>query len=445
MTLEMKTELYPYQEEAVAKLLPLRIGALYMEMGTGKTRVALEMIAQRVKKQKVDQVLWLCPCTVKNDIRKNISENCSGWESLIRIEGIESLSQSDRLYLSLLKYVTPKTMVIVDESNLVKNFFRIRTKRITEIGKTARYRLILNGTPVSRNEADLYAQWYFLDRRIFGYRTFWSFAANHLEKDEYGRYRRVLNVGYLTEKIKPYSFMKKKDEVLSLPRKHVYRSRFELSEEQNKHYNRVADDMLMQVDEADESTIYRTFTALQLVTSGRRVTQTVKPLKSEPFYKDPYDNPRIKCLLDILPKEKTIIWVKFKHEADEIAQVLPAGSSSIFTGQVNLKQRMKNLERFRTDPECLYLIANKVCGGYGLNLQFCHKAIYYNNDFNYATRAQSEDRIHRIGQEYEVEIDDILSDGRIDERIVDCLDRKENLSEQFKRKLKENRGKEFLK
>lgn len=438
-----KTELFPHQQEAAAKLLPLRIGALYMEMGTGKTRTALELIQRRLDAGKLRRVLWLCPCSVKDNLAADLDKHAEDWREVIRIEGIESLSASDRLYLELLK--SDFQMVIVDESNLVKNFFAKRTKRITELGKPARYRLILNGTPVSRNEADLYAQWFFLDPRIFGYRTFWSFSANHLEKDDNGRVRRVLNVDYLADKMKPYSVVMKKNDVLTLPGKHIRRYGYNLTSSQYSHYSHVADEMLLQVDAADESTIYRTFTALQLITSGRRITSTAKPLQHEPFFDDPHDNPRIRELLEDLPDdEKCIIWVKFKHESQDIQEVLPDGSWEVFTGEAPLRRRLSNLKRFREDPECRFLIANKVCGGYGLNLQFCSQAIYYNNDFNYATRAQAEDRIHRIGQDKDVLMIDIVSNAKIDNRIIDCLDRKESLSESFKRELKTGKGKEFL-
>ena len=40
----LKTQLYPHQRAAVDKLIKIRIGALYMEMGTGKTRTTLEFI-----------------------------------------------------------------------------------------------------------------------------------------------------------------------------------------------------------------------------------------------------------------------------------------------------------------------------------------------------------------------------------------------------------------
>lgn len=424
--------------EAVKKLLPLRIGALYMEMGTGKTRVALELISERAKKKKLKKVLWLCPCSVKKNLVIDLDKHCNRWEDLIKIAGIESMSQSDRVFLETLKYVDENTMVIVDESNLVKNFFAKRTKRITELGKLSKYRLILNGTPISKNEADLYAQWFFLDQRVFGYRTFWSFAANHLEYDENKRVRRVLNTDYLTDKIAPYSVSIKKNDVLKLKGKRVFKEVYPLTYEQVEHYNEVMDMLLSEVDEFEPHTIYRLFTGLQLVTSGRRVYQEENHIKSVPFFDDPKSNPRIRKISEIIDSldGKVIIWVKYRHESQEIQSVLPEGSYAIGTGEKTVKAREKELDRFRNDENCRFLIANKVCGGYGLNLQFCHQAIYYNNDFNFATRAQSEDRIHRIGQEYEVDIYDICAFSKIDVRILSCLERKESLCDAMKEQIK---------
>ena len=64
------------QELAFEKLSKLKVGALFMEMGTGKTKVALDLIAS--KKDKVDYILWICPFSIKNEIeqeRKNGIQN----------------------------------------------------------------------------------------------------------------------------------------------------------------------------------------------------------------------------------------------------------------------------------------------------------------------------------------------------------------------------------
>lgn len=91
------TDLLPYQEQAVEKLRHLKIGALYMEMGTGKTRTALELIKLRLAAGKVDRVLWLCPCNIKTDIQRGIAEHSDLCDlGILDIVGIETLSTSVR-------------------------------------------------------------------------------------------------------------------------------------------------------------------------------------------------------------------------------------------------------------------------------------------------------------------------------------------------------------
>jgi SNF2 family DNA or RNA helicase len=73
-----------------------------------------------------------------------------------------------------------------------------------------------------------------------------------------------------------------------------------------------------------------------------------------------------------------------------------------------------------------------MCGAYGLNLQFCHNIIFYSNDFDYATRVQAEDRIHRIGQKEVSKIYDIEGIGTIDDFIAKNLGGKTTMVSAFK-------------
>ena len=445
------TQLLPHQVAAVTKLSGLKVGALYMEQGTGKTRTTLELIKARLDKNKVDVVLWLCPCSVKRNLREDIRYHCEELPGEIIIKGIESMSSSDRLYLMLTRLVTEhRVFLVVDESNLVKNKAAIRTSRIKELAKHFSYKMILNGTPVSKSEADMFAQWYILDWRILGYESYYSFAANHIEYwtiklpdgreiVDRDRVKNVLNISYLTEKIAPYTYQIKKSECLKLPEKR-YRSRaFYMTDEQEKLYDRVKFDYLENVDEFKSETIYKLFTALQHVTSGRIVTTGPKErMLVENIFEDPAENPRIKELLYLIKDidgEKAIIFAKYQSELDEIAEMLnrQGKTYTMFTGKVNQTQRQANRELFRGPVQ--FLLANKTCGAYGLNLQFCHNVIYYSNDFDLATRMQSEDRVHRIGQTNPVNIYDIYSPGCIDEFISDCLSRKESMVASFKREI----------
>lgn len=441
--MKLRTDLYPWQQAAVDKLIRIRVGALYMEMGTGKTRTALEIIQRRIAAGKLDHVLWLCPCSVRENLKADILKHAEGALASIAIYGIESLSSSIRLYETLLRYVDARrTMLIVDESNLIKNHKAIRTQRITELASRCPYRLILNGTPVSRSEADLFAQWYLLDWRILGYRSFWSFAANHLEYDPEipGKVRRTLNTDYLIEKVSPYSYQVSREDCFALPGKRYHQYGMFMTDEQTAHYSEVVDSMIEQLDERRPETIYRMFSAAQAIISGLKVEDEGGHITTAPMFADPRENPRVDALLDLIeafePGEKAIIFCKYTHEIESILRVLPG--SIPFYGKVPQRERQANLAAFKADAR--FLVANKACAGYGLNLQHCHKVIYYSNDWDWATRIQSEDRVYRLGQEHAVDVYDIAAYGTLDQKILRCLARKESLEDAIKRELKSSNG-----
>lgn len=448
----LKTRLYEYQSKAVDKLSKLKVGALYMEQGTGKTRTALEIIKNKMIKGKVEVVLWLCPCSVKNNLKEDIIKHTGQKpsENNIIIKGIESLSSSDRLYLQLLELVKIyKVYLIVDESNLVKNKLAIRTERIIEISSFCKYKMILNGTPISKNEADLFAQWYILDWRILGYKSFYSFAANHLE---YKKVRlpsgreimtdqiiRVLNVDYLTEKIAPYMYQIKKDEVLKELKPKQYHMRyFCLGILQEEEYGLTKELFLFNVVDWRSETIFKLFSALQHITSGKRVLSAPeKRMRTEKMYTWE-NNPRIQCLkrtLEDIGEDKCIIFAKYQDEINDIALLLQSENKSYieFTGKISQKKRQENREKFKNHVQ--FILANKQCGAYGLNLQFCHNIIFYSNDFDLATRLQAEDRVHRIGQDKIVNIYDICCKYTIDVFIANCLQNKTNLLDSFKKQI----------
>jgi SNF2 family DNA or RNA helicase len=320
--------------------------------------------------------------------------------------------------------------------------------KVIELSKKCPYRLILNGTPISRNEADLFSQFFILDWRILGYQSYYSFAANHLEFKtirlpngrEYvdrNRVERVLNVDYLSEKIAPYTFQIRKGDCLKLPEKVYSCETFDMTPEQEKEYDSVEERYIEAVDEIRSETIYKLFTACQHVVSGRHVlTGPEEHMVTAPIFQNPADNPRVEALMRAvqnLGDEKAIIFCKYQHEIDTLLPLLPGAVE--FSGRVPQAKRQENRERFRGDAQ--FLVANKACGAFGLNLQFCHNVVFFNNDFNLATRLQAEDRVHRLGQTSEVRIWDVECTGSIDTFILDCLRRKENLAEAFKRLVKE--------
>lgn len=156
------------QSAAIRKLKRLRVGALFMRPGTGKTRVARDLAASV---EKADLIVWLAPLSsVRASDGTGVSFEIDKWGGLpnLRIFGIESLSASDRVYLEVygLLEKASNAVLVVDESLKIKNWCAKRTARIIALGKLAQVRLILNGTPFSRDLCDLWPQMEFLSPKI---------------------------------------------------------------------------------------------------------------------------------------------------------------------------------------------------------------------------------------------------------------------------------------
>ncbi len=450
---QVTTPLMPHQSAAVEKMLPTRIGALFMEMGTGKSRTAIEIIHRRLP--RIKNVLWFCPVSLKQTVRHEILKHTDCTDAdihvfgdktnertapgcLWHIIGIESMSASARVVVTVNKLITEDSLVIVDESSYIKGHNATRTQRLTKLSERARYRLILTGTPISQGVVDLYAQMRFLSPKILGYRSFYSFAANHLEySDKFpGMIVESHNLEFIAAKIKPYVYQVTKDECLDLPEK-LYETRyFSMTGEQRYAYEEAKEEIMQDIenDTFDSVTIFRLFTALQQIVCGFWNQHR----QGQPVEHHEFSHRRIDVLMDTVlsvpQTEKIIIWTKYQHDIEELGAALREkfgeDCTAPFHGALSEKKRAEQVERFRNGSR--FFLATQSCGGHGLTLNEAHHVIYYNNAFKYSERQQSEDRCHRIGQEQKVVYIDIQCSDSIDDRIANALASKGSVVEQFK-------------
>lgn len=468
-----RTPLLNHQQQAVAKLLPTRVGALFMEMGTGKSRTAIELV--RLRQAKISRVVWFCPVSLKQTIRYEIIKhsNCRNDEIYLfddktrqrtlpdaywYIIGIESVSASNRVALAANSLIDEDSCVIVDESSYIKGHRSLRTQRITYYAERARYRLILTGTPISQGIVDLYAQMRFLSPKILGYSSFYSFARNHLEYSE--KYKGMIenshNSEWIAAKIRPYVYQVTKDECLDLPSK-IYENRYcEMTQIQSEYYETTKQEILARLYEEEDISsyvIFQLFTALQQISCGflnQRETHHDGKTKN---WTTELEHNRLDLLLDAIERiaddKKIIIWAKYRHDIQQISDALSKqygqDSCALFYGDLKERQREASIGKFRTGAR--FFLATPSCGGHGLTLNESHTVIFYNNSFKYSERIQAEDRCHRIGQDNCVTYIDIWSDCGIDERIAGALASKGNVVEQFKEEVNKIKasGKEKLK
>lgn len=117
----IRSKLYQHQQEAVKKLSKVKVGALFMDMGTGKTLTSLKLFDLKREKGKVNKLVYLCPISSKQNLIDEIEKHTDyEYEKDYFIYGIDSISQSDRIYLEVLTKINDKTMLVIDESTYIK-------------------------------------------------------------------------------------------------------------------------------------------------------------------------------------------------------------------------------------------------------------------------------------------------------------------------------------
>lgn len=463
--MKTKTALLNYQKVCFDKLKNIKVGALFMEMGTGKTRTAIEFIAHR--QSKVNAVFWFCPVSLKHTIYKQFLEHTDICDSdilvfndktdetsssgyFLYIIGIESMASSKRVVVTVNKLITNNSFVIVDESSYIKGHRALRTERITRISEKAKYRMVLTGTPISQGIVDLYAQFRFLSSKILGYNSFYSFAANHLEySDKYpGMIVRAHNTEWIAAKIKPYVYQVTKAECLSLPDK-VYESRyFYMTREQRFTYEDTKEKILTELEYNNYESvdgkqsmmsslyIFRLFNYLQQIASG-----FINELSDNKKITKHLSNNRIDTLLEVLhsipESSKVVIFAKFEYDIIQIKEATEKefgeGALSFFYGKTSEQNRNKQIDTFRYTSR--FLLSTQSCGGHGFTLTEADYVVFYNNGFKYSERLQAEDRIHRIGQKNKCTYIDIWCDCGIEDRIRTAMANKGNVVEEFKEEI----------
>ena len=319
-------------------------------------------------------------------------------------------------------------MLVVDESTRIKTPGAKRTKLITKFGKQAKYKRILTGTPITKNAADVYAQFKFLDPQILGYDSFYSLRNQYCVMGGFEQ-RQIIaykNLDELSRNVEGHSFRVLKKDCLDLPPKIYQRHFVEMSERQKKMYNTMKKGFIAELEgnviEAPEA-ITRLL-RLQQILCGWFPTENerVQPIDEK--------NPRIEALKDVLEgiESKVIIWARFRADIRAIERLLGDLAVS-YHGGVDSDARELAIERFQKDPAIRYFIGTPQAGGTGLTLTAAEYAIYYSNSFDLEQRLQSEDRCHRIGTKNNVTYIDIECQKSIDSKIIKALRDKKNIAD----------------
>ena len=462
---KFKTKPYAHQLTALEKSWDKTEYGYFMEMGTGKSKVLVDNMAMLYDKGKINGAIIIAPKGVyrnwfsqeiPNHLASHIQPKMVLWTALtsktkdkeyqslfetghdlhILIMNVEALSTKKGLEFAAKFMRCHETMLAIDESTTIKNPSAKRTKSILALGKAAKYRRILTGSPVTKSPLDLFTQCGFLNSYLLGYDSFYAFRnryANMIDRNFGGR--RVQLIGSykrldeLAEKLKTFSYRVLKEDCLDLPEKVYIRREVDLTDEQSKAYSTMKSAALASLKG-------KMATAPHVLTQMMRLHQiTCGHLKNDDGTITEIKNNRLRELINLLDEVegKVIIWANYVHDIEHIVKEISNefGEDSIvqYYGAISSEQRQENIVKFQ-DPnsKARFFIGNPQTGGYGITLTCANTVVYYSNGYDLEKRLQSEDRAHRIGQEKSVTYVDFIAPKTVDEKIVKALRSKMNIA-----------------
>jgi SNF2 family DNA or RNA helicase len=459
---QFKTKPYQHQEKVFRESWATKYYGLFMEMGTGKTKVAIDTMGALFEEGKINAAVILAPKGVfGNWVHKEIPTHLPDsimeqaevfqWQPnhtktytealekffktsgglkvfVMNIEALSSKKGTD--FATRFCEGHPDCLVVVDESTTIKNRTAQRTKNVIALGRLAKYRRILTGSPITKSPMDLFGQCMFLSKNALGFNSYYSFQ---------GRYAIVVNkamgpkifkdiVGYrrldeLTEKLNTFSYRVTKDECLDLPEK-IYQPRYiPLSEKQKPIYEqmkRLALAKLANGDLATTTSVLTQIMRLQQIVCGILTTDEGEIQE--------IDTVRLNELLDVIEEisGKVVIWATFTHSILQIRDALAkrhgADSVACYYGATSTEERTDIVRTFQDpDSPLRFFVGQPKTGGYGITLTAASTMIYFSNSYDLEIRLQSEDRIHRIGQGHSCTYIDFVTPKTVDEKILKAL------------------------
>ena len=438
--------------------------AYFMEMGTGKTKVLIDNLAMLYDKGKVDGALIIAPKGVvktwfEQELPTHLPNHIENvtvlWQpNIIKrqqekldailqnetslhifIMNVEALSTDKGVSFARKFLSCHNTLMAVDESTTIKNPSAKRTKNIILLGKQAKYRRIMTGSPITKNPLDLYSQCEFLDPWLLDFTSYYAFRNRYAEMKTMhlrGRSIQVVsefkNLGELSETVKTFSERVLKEDCLDLPPKVFIKRHVSLTPDQKKIYEQMKKAAMAVLNG-------KVTTTMTVLTQLMRLHQiTCGHFTADDGSTQSVESNRLNELMNVLEETegKAIIWANYQLSVGEIIQriIKDYGEDSYvhYYGLTSQEDRQDNIRKFQTNPNCRFLIGTPQTGGYGITLTQANTVIYYSNGYDLEKRLQSEDRAHRIGQKKTVTYIDLMAEDTVDEKIVKALRNKINIA-----------------
>jgi SNF2 family DNA or RNA helicase len=436
----LRFEPFGYQLQAAETVLRRLHGRAILadEVGLGKTIEAGLVLSELRLRGLAARVLVLCPVGLVEQWQEELDRKFALPSTTLASDTaapgeppilLASLSSARRTPLRDTLAGVHWDLVVVDEAHRVKNPATASARLVRDL--RARHLLLLTATPVENRLSDLFNLTNLVAPGVLG--TAREFRARHGADVAGPRNSAVLRARMADVVVRH----RRSEVALMLPRRLAETLPVRPLPAEGQLYRDVADRVRREGRGAPAARTMALRSVLRLAGSS---PAAVAPALAKLGWTELEEaagaferSAKAEALLDVTRRhlgrgEKVLVFTAFRRTQEWVAGVLArAGvATALYHGGLTRAQKEKAIEAFR-GPASLLLTTE--AAGEGRNLQFCHVMVNFDLPWNPMQIEQRLGRIHRIGQEHDVVVVNLVGRETVEERILSVLEAKINLFE----------------
>ena len=406
---------YPYQVQGIAFLMPRHAALLADEMGLGKTAQVIIALRLLFHAGVIQRALVVCP----KPLVVNWTRELRLWAEDVPFEVIGGDTQereatwfASKCPLKLVNYELMTRdveflhderlrfdVVVLDEAQRIKNKESKTAQVARGIHRDRSW--AMTGTPIENRTEDLVNIFSFVD-------------PERIPPETPARMLPQYTSDSILRRIK-------EDVAKDMPPKIIQDVVLELAPGQKEAYDLAEKEGVVHLNGMGETvTVQHVF---ELVMRLKQICnfdpRTGQSAKLEQLVAD---------MAEVAESgRKAIVFSQWVEPLEVIAKALQAFGPLQYHGKIAQRERQPILDRFKADPTRHVILMSYGTGSVGLNLQFTNYVFLFDRWWNPAIEDQAVNRAHRLGQKTQVYVKRFISQGTIEERIAEVLERKRQL------------------
>lgn len=483
-TYEGDEDLFPHQRAGVAFLSTARRALLADEPGLGKTAQTIRTLKKMSETEEVFPALIVCP----NTLKKNWEREFKMWWPSVRVQVIKGSAgqrrkqleteadvyvinwESLRGHSKLASYGSIALARCVDcgghDESVTYNRCEVHKRELNEIdfkavvadeihrskepkSKQTRalwaatgdadIRFALTGTPIANNVLDLWSILHWLSPDEWPSKTRWIDRMVDTMLNAFGGMMVIGVKPHMNDEfyatINPRMRRMLKARVLPwLPPVLKERRDVEMSTKQKKAYKQMLEAMIAELEDGGAvvapSALTQTTRLLQFASSYAEIdideiTGEMRTVLTEPSCK-------VDALMDDIKNgdfgdDSVAVCAVSRQLIELLSKALTDAKipHGLITGAQNEDERQRAVDDFQVG-RTKWILFTAQAGGVGITLTAARRLVMLQRPWSLVDYKQALDRVHRIGSEIHdsVVIMDYVTEGTIEERVIDVLDTK---------------------